>query len=97
MGTLATMTEKSQRIEPVVVGLAGGSGSGKTTICRQLAEQFGEMAAVLSCDDYYHSQSHLSPRERSELNFDHPDVIDFALLAEHLQAFKKRQKIRVYY
>ena len=70
---------------PVVVGICGGSGSGKTTFARELAHLLGEsVVAHLNQDDYYRDLGHLSAQERAVVNFDHPDSIEFDLLETHL-------------
>ena len=79
----------------LLVGVAGGSGSGKTTICQRISRELGQHAGVISCDSYYHCQSHLSPEERECVNYDHPDTIDFALLAVHLQQLKFGKNVSV--
>ncbi len=66
------------------IGIAGGSGSGKTTLAKKLAECFGDRLSLLRHDDYYKSQSSLTPKERASLNYDHPDAFDTSLLVEHL-------------
>ena len=79
----------------ILVGVAGGSGSGKTTFCRRLTSELGDLAAILSCDHYYRSLSHLSVAEREAVNFDHPESIDFDLLASHLSALANGESIDV--
>jgi len=79
----------------LLIGIAGGSGSGKTTICRQLVERLGDLANVISSDNYYLSQSHLEDAERAAVNFDHPDVIDFDLLANHLDRLARGHAIEM--
>jgi uridine kinase len=70
---------------PVVIGIAGGSGSGKTTVLQRIIRQFGaDPIAVLDHDAYYHDLSHLSPEERAQFNFDHPDALETDLMREHL-------------
>lgn len=70
---------------PVVLGIAGGSGSGKTTVLQRIIEQFGsDPIAILDHDAYYQDLSHLSPEERSQFNFDHPDALETDLMREHL-------------
>ncbi len=70
---------------PVVIGIAGGSGSGKTTVLNHIIREFGsDPIAVLEHDAYYHDLSHLSPEKRSRFNFDHPDALETALMREHL-------------
>ncbi|PQJ34488.1 uridine kinase [Salinibacter sp. 10B] len=70
---------------PVVIGIAGGSGSGKTTVLEQIIEEFGaDPIAVLDHDAYYQDLSHLPPEERGQFNFDHPDALETNLMREHL-------------
>ena len=69
----------------ILIGVAGGSGSGKTTLCQRMGRELEQIAAVLSCDHYYHCQAHLDGPERSKVNYDHPQSIDFSLLAAHLR------------
>ena len=70
---------------PVVIGIAGGSGSGKTTVLRRIIREFGaDPIAVLDHDAYYHDLSHLSPEERAQFNFDHPDALETDLMRTHL-------------
>jgi len=73
----------------LVVGIAGGTGSGKTTVARELAQALPEgRAHILEYDAYYKKQSHLSDEQRSEINYDHPDALDSALLAEHVELLR---------
>jgi uridine kinase len=70
---------------PVVIGIAGGSGSGKTTVLRQIIREFGpDPIAILDHDAYYHDLSHLAPEKRAQFNFDHPDALETDLMREHL-------------
>ncbi len=72
-----------------IIGVAGGSGSGKTTFARRLLERLGpERCAVLSQDNYYVDQSARFVEDGGEVNFDHPDALEFSLLTEHLRALK---------
>jgi len=80
--------------QPVIIGIAGGSGSGKTTIARQLLAHYGENnCLILSADHYYQDQSDLTPEERATINYDHPDSIDFDLLTEHVYSLKIGQAV----
>lgn len=73
----------------VVIGIAGGSASGKTTVAKKILQaHYGQPIALLDQDAYYQDLSHLPLEERKKINFDHPDAIDNALMVEHLQALK---------
>lgn len=73
----------------VVLGIAGGTGSGKTTVARAIVDRLGhENVAYLEHDCYYHDLRHLNLEERREVNFDHPDAFDTALLIEHVRALR---------
>lgn len=72
-------------MKPLTIGVAGGSGSGKTTVVRALVEAVGEgSAALLPHDAYYRDYSHLSIEERVGVNWDHPDSLETSLLVTHL-------------
>jgi len=88
-------THKPQNYKKMlVIGIAGGTGSGKTTVVKKLIEQLpkGEVA-VLSQDSYYKDNSHLPLEERQKINFDHPNSIEFNLLREHLLQLKSGKSI----
>jgi uridine kinase len=73
----------------MVLGIAGGSGSGKSTIARALLASLPPGGGVLlEQDHYYRSQGHRSPEEREQLNYDHPDAIELSLLVDHLDALR---------
>lgn len=76
-----------------VIGISGGSGSGKTTLAMNIVERFQGLAVVLSQDSYYKDQGHLTQAQRAQLNFDHPDAIDFVLLRQHILALKEGRAI----
>lgn len=77
----------NDRRRPVVIGIAGGSGSGKTTVLHRIIRAFGpEHIATLDHDAYYHSLEHLPLEERAAFNFDHPDALETALMSRHLDA-----------
>lgn len=79
---------------PYVVGIAGGTGSGKTTVAEKLVEGLPEGAALrLSQDSYYRSRPDLSPEEREMINFDHPDAIEASLLVQHLDMLRHGHSI----
>jgi len=78
---------------PLVIGVAGGTASGKTTVARRIAEALGETCTLLDQDSYYRDLSDLTMEERAEVNFDHPDAFDVPLLVSHLQALKRGEPI----
>ena len=77
----------------LIIGIAGGSGSGKTTVVRALTEQLKEKVVVIPQDSYYKDSSHLPMEERQKVNFDHPDSIDFDLLIKHLKELKQGHSV----
>ncbi len=72
----------------LVIGIAGGSGSGKTTVVKAITNQLKEKVVVIPQDSYYKDSSHLPMEERQQINFDHPDAIDFSLLCSQLKELK---------
>lgn len=77
----------------LIIGIAGGSGSGKTTVVKALTDQLKERVVVIPQDSYYKDSSHLPMEERQKVNFDHPDSIDFELLIQHLKELKAGKSI----
>lgn len=78
----------------LVIGIAGGTGSGKTTVVNKILQQLNaEGVNVLSQDNYYHDNQHLSLTERESLNYDHPKSIDFELLIDHVKTLKRGEAI----
>jgi uridine kinase len=78
----------------LVIGIAGGTGSGKTTVVHQIMNQLPQTeVGVLSQDHYYRATTDLSYEERAKINFDHPRSIDFELLYEHLKDLKEGRAI----
>lgn len=70
---------------PILIGITGGTGSGKSTIAREIYKQFGDTCiAMIEQDSYYKDQSDLSSEERIKTNYDHPDAFDTSLLVKHL-------------
>ncbi len=79
-----------------IIGVAGGSGSGKTTFARRIVEHLGpERCAVLSQDNYYIDQSAMFVEDGGAVNFDHPDSLEFSLLARHLGALRSGLTVEV--
>ena len=74
----------------LIIGIAGGTGSGKTTVVNQILNEIPESeVAVISQDSYYKETPELSYEERTKINFDHPRALDFNLLVEHLKELRK--------
>lgn len=79
----------------LIIGIAGGTGSGKTTVVRQIIDELkNEEVDVISQDSYYQDTSHLSYEERVKINFDHPKSIDFDLLVSHLKELRAGNTIQ---
>lgn len=79
----------------LIIGIAGGTGSGKTTVVRQIIDELkNEEVDVISQDSYYQDTSHLSYEERVKINFDHPKSIDFDLLVSHLKDLRAGNTIQ---
>lgn len=88
------MLEPSDR--PLVIGIAGGTGSGKSTVAHKLATSIpAERCVVIDHDSYYFDQGHLSPAARAEINYDHPSSLESRLLAEHLRQLRAGQTVEV--
>ncbi|MFC4359333.1 uridine kinase [Halobium salinum] len=72
-------------IPSFVIGIAGGTGAGKTTVARLVTENVGESVTRIPLDNYYEDLSHLDIEEREEVNYDHPSAFEWELLREHLR------------
>ncbi len=81
-------------VESVVLGIAGGTGSGKTTVAHAIADRVGrKRVAYLEHDSYYRDLGHLELDARRQVNFDHPDAFDTDLLVEHVEALKAGESV----
>ena len=78
----------------MVIGIAGGTGSGKTTITKRLIERFGGDVSVIHHDNYYKAHHDMPYEERALLNYDHPDSFDTDMLIEHLKLLKEGKSIQ---
>ena len=76
-----------------VIGIAGGSGSGKSTFAARLREQFPDSVALISCDNYYRAHDDISLEERRKLNYDAPEALEFNLMVSHLRALKRGEAV----
>ena len=77
----------------LVIGIAGGTGSGKTTLMNNLIQRFGDVVTVLSHDNYYKRRDELTYEERSRINYDEPDALETDLMAYHLDQLRHGQAI----
>lgn len=77
----------------ITIGIAGGTGSGKTTITRRIMQAFGGDVSVVYHDNYYKRHDDLTYDERAKLNYDHPNAFDTPLLIEHLETLKAGQAV----
>jgi len=78
----------------MVIGIAGGTGSGKTTITRRLIQAFGEDVSVVHHDNYYKAHHDMPFEERAKLNYDHPNAFDTDLMLQHLRQLKQGKSIQ---
>ena len=80
----------------LIVGIAGGTGSGRTTVVRKVMEKLpSEQVVVIPQDAYYKDNGHIPLEERQKINFDHPDSLEFTLLIDHIQKLKEGQSIEM--
>ncbi len=78
----------------IIIGIAGGTGSGKTTVVKRIVESLPpDEVAVLPLDSYYKDSSHIPPEERQSINFDHPDAFDWELLSRHIAMLRRGEAI----
>ncbi len=82
--------------DPLVIGIAGGSGSGKTTVAQEILQRVGrDCIAFLQHDSYYKDLSGLPPTQHAEINFDHPDSLETELLTQHIASLRDGQSVEV--
>lgn len=90
------LAHRAKGATPLVIGIAGGSGSGKTTVAQEILQRVGpDRIAFLQHDSYYKDLSGLPPRQRAEVNFDHPDSLETDLLIEHIAALREGNPVEV--
>ena len=80
-------------LNPIIIGIAGGTGSGKSTLAENIEKEFKHNITMISHDYYYKSNSELPLEERKKLNYDHPDAFETDLLIEHLNKLKNGESI----
>lgn len=82
--------------EPIIIGVAGGTGSGKTTVSQSILDRVGrDKIAYIQHDSYYKDRSHLPPKERANINFDHPDALETEFLVQHLKELRAGHSVEV--
>ena len=84
----------SSHMDTMIIGIAGGTGSGKTTLTEKLKAEFGEHVSVLYHDNYYKSHSEMPYEERTKLNYDHPDAFETDLMIRDIQALRRGETVR---
>jgi uridine kinase len=83
-------------MQPIIIGVAGGTGSGKTTVVREIVRALGgPQVTVLHHDSYYRDTAHLPPEERAAINYDHPDALETELLVHHLDELRAGRDVAV--
>jgi uridine kinase len=82
-------------MKPLFIGVAGGTGSGKTTVSTKIASYFPDSCIIIAHDSYYRDQSHLRMAERKKTNYDHPDSLETTLLIQQLELFRKGKSVEV--
>ena len=87
------MTNMNNSRFPIIIGIAGGTGSGKSTFTNRLKKRFGDHVTVIYHDNYYRRHDDISFEERKKINYDHPDSLETELLIEHLEQLKNGQSI----
>ena len=81
-------------MKPYIIGIAGGSGSGKSTFAQRIKEAFPDQVSLISCDNYYLPHDELTLEERANLNYDAPYSLEFDLMVRHLEALKNGQAVQ---
>lgn len=81
-------------INPVIIGIAGGTGSGKSTFTNRIKAMFGDEVTVIYHDNYYREHDDIPFEERKKINYDHPDSLETELLLEHLKSLKAGESVQ---
>ena len=83
-------------MRPIVIGVAGGTGSGKTTVANEILQRVGaEHITYIPHNAYYRDLSHLPPRQRDQVNYDHPNALETGLLIEHLKELRAGRAVEI--
>src|SRR6187431_708807 len=95
-GFLCVYNSSMKNPDPLVIGIAGGSGSGKTTVAQAILQRVGtDRIAFLQHDSYYKDLRGLPPAQRNEFNFDHPNSLETDLLIKHIAALRNAKPVEV--
>lgn len=86
--------QESETLHPIIIGIAGGTGSGKSTFTNRLKDMFGDQVTVLYYDNYYRAHDDIPFEERKKINYDHPDAFETDLLLQHLKELKNGHTIQ---
>lgn len=93
---MQTKQNKTKPVDPVIIGVAGGSGSGKTSVTHEIVKLAGaDQVRCISHDSYYHDLSGLPPAKREHVNFDHPNALDTKRLVAHLKALRQWEAVDI--
>ena len=84
-----------RKLKPIIIGIAGGTASGKTTVTQKIREHFNRNVIFIAHDNYYRDQSHLDLAERKKVNYDHPKALETELLTVHLKKLLAGKTIRM--
>ena len=88
--------EKQLSHQPIIVGVAGGTGSGKTTVVKEILKGLNsDCVEVIQHDAYYRDRSHLPNEERARINYDHPDALETTLLIDHLKVLQTGRPVNI--
>ena len=90
-----SLIENGNVMNSFIIGIAGGTGAGKTTLADAIQERFGDRAALIAQDSYYRDLSDKTVDERAKTNFDAPDALETKLLSEHLKLLRDGQPVQV--
>ena len=80
-------------MKPYIIGIAGGSGSGKSTFAQRIKDAFPDCVSLISCDNYYLPHDDLALTERARLNYDAPEALEFELMVRHLEELKRGRTV----